>query len=331
MTEPAAGKHTDIPWEERPETSTDVVWRYSGNPIIPRDLIPTSNSIFNGAVVPFEQGFAGVFRVDDHRRQMQLHSGRSADGVNWELEHERIRFIPAGERISEILRFEYGYDPRVCCIDDRYYITWCNGYHGPTIGVAYTDDFESFYQLENAFLPFNRNGVLFPRRINGNFAMLSRPSDNGHTPFGDIYYSESPDLIHWGRHRYVMGTTTGWQSTKIGAGPTPIETTEGWLLIYHGVLTSCNGFVYSFGAALLDRDEPWRVLHRGEPYLLAPHALYEQVGDVPNVAFPCAALADADTGRLAIYYGGADTVVCLAFAYIDEIIEFIKSHPVQPA
>ena len=147
--------------------------------------------------------------------------------------------------------------------------------------------------MENAFLPFNRNGVLFPRKINGNYAMLSRPSDNGHTPFGDIYYSESPDMTHWGRHRYVMGTAGGWQSTKIGAGPIPIETTEGWLLIYHGVLTSCNGFVYSFGAALLDLDQPWKVIARGEPYLLAPQAPYERVGDVPNVAFPCAALVDA--------------------------------------
>jgi beta-1,4-mannooligosaccharide/beta-1,4-mannosyl-N-acetylglucosamine phosphorylase len=107
--------------------------------------------------------------------------------------------------------------------------------------------------------------------------MLSRPSDNGHTPFGDIFYSQSPDLIHWGRHRFVMGTAGGWQSTKIGAGPVPIETDEGWLLIYHGVLTSCNGFVYSFGAALLDLDEPWKVRYRAAPYLLSPQTLYECV------------------------------------------------------
>jgi beta-1,4-mannooligosaccharide/beta-1,4-mannosyl-N-acetylglucosamine phosphorylase len=168
--------------------------------------------------------------------------------------------------------------------------------------------------------------VLFPRKINGKYAMFNRPSDNGHTPFGDIYYSESPDLVHWGRHRFVMGASNGWQATKIGAGPTPIETREGWLLFYHGVLTSCNGVVYSFGAALLDLDQPWKVIYRGEPYLLAPQAPYERTGDVPNVAFPCAALADAATGRLAIYYGGADTVVCLAFAHVDEVIKFIKSN-----
>ncbi len=220
----------------------------------------------------------------------------------------------------------YGYDPRVCWLEDRYYITWCNGYHGPTIGVGYTYDFKTFYQMENAFLPYNRNGVLFPRKINGKFAMLSRPSDTGHTPFGDIFYSESPDLIHWGHHRHVMSPTGGWQATKIGAGSIPIETSEGWLLIYHGVLTSCNGFVYSFGAALLDPEKPWKVIYRTRPYLLNPREYYECVGDVPNVTFPCAALYDPPTGRMAIYYGGADTVTCLAFAKADELIDFIKEN-----
>jgi beta-1,4-mannooligosaccharide/beta-1,4-mannosyl-N-acetylglucosamine phosphorylase len=316
----------NIPWEEKPKGYHDVVWRSSLNPIIPRDLIPSSNSIFNSAVVPFEGEFAGVFRCDDKRRSMQIHNGKSKDGIHWEIENGRIEFIPANAEIGQF-KFEYGYDPRVCWIEDRYYVTWCNGYHGqPTIGVGYTYDFCKFYQLENAFLPHNRNGVLFPRRINGKYAMLSRPSDRGHTPFGDIYYSQSPDMCHWGCHRYVMGTTGGWQSTKIGAGPIPIETTEGWLMIYHGVLTSCNGFVYSMGAALLDIDKPWQVLYRTAPYILSPQELYECVGDVPNVAFPCAALVDAPTGRLAIYYGGADTVTCLAFAQVDELIEFITSN-----
>lgn len=316
----------NIPWEERPQGCSDVVWRYSQNPVIPRNLIPVANSIFNSAIVPYQDGFAGVFRCDDRARRMQIHSGKSRDALTWTIAPERIEFVPEHERVNDINQFEFGYDPRVCWIEDRYYVTWCNGYHGPTIGVGYTYDFETFYQLENAFIPFNRNGVLFPRTINGKFAMLSRPSDNGHTPFGTIFYSESPDMTHWGCHRWVMDPTSGWQSTKIGAGPTPIETNEGWLLIYHGVLTSCNGFVYSMGAALLDIDQPWKVMYRTEPYLLAPWEPYECIGDVPNVAFPCAALADAETGRIAIYYGGADTVTCLAFAQVDELIAYVKAH-----
>jgi beta-1,4-mannooligosaccharide/beta-1,4-mannosyl-N-acetylglucosamine phosphorylase len=166
--------------------------------------------------------------------------------------------------------------------------------------------------------------VLFPRKINDNYVMLSRPSDNGHTPFGEIFLSHSPDMIHWGRHRHVMKPEAPWELTKIGSGPIPIETDEGWLLFYHGVLTSCNGFVYSFSAALLDLDEPWKVRYRARPYLISPWKNYECVGDVPNVTFPCAALHDEETGRLAIYYGAADTVTALAFGYVDEVIDFVK-------
>ena len=310
-----------LPWEQRPRGSSSVVWRYSRNPIISRDLLPTSNSIFNSAIVRFDDGYAGVFRCDDHTRAMRLHRGFSRDGLSWELDPEPIHFLCDDHELS---RFVYGYDPRVVFLEDRFYVTWCNWYHGPTIGLAWTHDFESFHQLENAFLPFNRNGVLFPRLIDGRFAMLSRPSDNGHTPFGDIFYSESPDLRFWGRHRHVLGPVpNSWGSTKVGTGPVPLETPEGWLLVYHGVLTSCNGFVYSAGIALLDLDEPWRVVARAKPYVLSPQAPYECVGDVPNVVFPTSMVVD-DAGRLALYYGAADTVVALAFAYVDDLVEFAK-------
>ncbi len=313
----------NMPWQERPAGNTEPLWRYDANPVIPRNLIPCANSIFNSAVVPFEGKFAGVFRVDDRARNMRIHAGFSDDALKWNIDHEPIQFQCDD---PEIGTFVYGYDPRVAWIEDRYYVTWCNGYHGPTIGVAFTYDFKTFHQLENAFLPFNRNGVMFPRKINDKYVMLSRPSDNGHTPFGDIFLSESPDMIHWGKHRHVMATAGGWQSTKIGAGPIPVETSEGWLMIYHGVLTSCNGFVYSMGAALLDLDEPWKVLYRTEPYLLSPQTQYECVGDVPNVAFPCAALTDAASGRIAVYYGGADTVTAVAFGRVDGIIDFVKDN-----
>jgi beta-1,4-mannooligosaccharide/beta-1,4-mannosyl-N-acetylglucosamine phosphorylase len=311
----------NIPWENRPAGNSEVVWRYSRNPIIPRDLIPSSNSIFNSAVVPFKGKFAGVFRCDDKARNMNVHRGFSQDGINWKLDDAVIKWIYTD---PECGFSNYKYDPRVCWIEDRYYIMWCNGFHGPTIGIGYTTDFEEFHFLENALLPYNRNGVPFPRKINDKYIMLSRPSDNGHTPFGDIYLSMSPDMVHWGEHRYVMGTKGGWQATKVGAGPVPIETPEGWLLFYHGVLTSCNGFVYSFGAALLDLDKPWKVIYRGSTYLLSPQAYYECVGDVPNVAFPCASLYDPPTGRIAIYYGGADTVTGLAFCKMDEVLDFLK-------
>lgn len=310
----------NIPWEER--YGNNVLWRSHLNPIIKRDVLADSNSVLNSAAIPFKDGFAGVFRVDNKEREMRLHRGFSDDGINWNIDPKPLELIDKNGK-STVVK---GYDPRVVKLEDTYYICYCNCIDGPTVAIGYTKDFESFYDLGNSFLPFNRNGVLFPRKIGGEYAMLSRPSDNGHTPFGDIYYSESTNLEHWGHHKRVMGTIGGWQQLKIGAGPAPIETSEGWLLIYHGVLLSCNGYVYSAGAALLDIDKPWKVKYRTKPYILAPTEIYEQVGDVPNVVFPCTALCDGETGRMTIYYGGADTVVCMAHTTADELIDFIKEH-----
>lgn len=318
-----------MPWQDKPAGLNAPVWRYSANPIIQRHAIPNANSVFNSAVIPFKDGYAGVFRCDSRSVSMDIFAGFSDNGIDWTINHEPITF----EGDPEVTKREYRYDPRVCQIGDKYYITWCNGYHGPTIGIAYTYDFVTFHQLENAFLPYNRNGVLFPRLIDGHYAMLSRPSDTGHTPFGDIFYSVSPDLTFWGKHRYVMGTVNGdasaWQSKKIGPGPVPIETDEGWLLIYHGVINTCNGFVYRIGVALLDLDQPWKVIGRSRNYILGPEELYECVGDVPNVTFPCAALTDAATGRIAIYYGCADTVTGVAFTTVDELLGYMREYPLE--
>ncbi|MCK4980519.1 MAG: glycosidase, partial [Candidatus Delongbacteria bacterium] len=121
----------NMPWGNKPENYNGHVWRYSNNPVIPRDLLKNSNSIFNSAVVPFKNGFAGVFRCDNRARQMRIHTGFSKDGINWNIDEEPIKFISKGKDIGN---FEYAYDPRVTKIDDKYYVTWCNGYHGPTIG-----------------------------------------------------------------------------------------------------------------------------------------------------------------------------------------------------
>ncbi|MCR5208286.1 MAG: glycoside hydrolase family 130 protein [Eubacterium sp.] len=302
----------NLPWQDKPEGYLYPVWRYTDNPIITRDDLFFANSIFNSAVVPFGDGFAGVFRVDDRTRYHTIVTGYSKDAIHWELD-DKVIF--------------YGYDPRICEIDGKYILTWVNlTPEGTTIGVAYTEDFKSWTQLEDATYPVARNGVLFPRKINGEYMLLVRPCDRGHTPYGDIFIQQSKDLEYWGKYRFVMKPEQNWEKTKIGAGPTPIETDEGWLLFYHGVLTSCNGFTYSMGAAILDRDEPWKVLHRADSFLLAPHELYETVGDVPNVVFPCAALADADSGRIAIYYGAADTTVALAFTTVDEVCDYIHKH-----
>jgi len=320
----------NMPWEERPAGCKQVLWRYSKNPII--DWNPTADvaRVFNSAVVPYGDGFVGVFRADHTDITMHLHFGKSKDGLNWELDEDEIKWV---NEDGTPFQPSYGYDPRLTKIGDEYYIMWCTGLAmQPTIGLGKTKDFKTFVRLENAFLPCNRNGVLFPRKIGGRYVLLSRPSDTGHTPFGDIYLSESPDMKFWGMHRKVMGTKgASWQALKIGAGPIPIETSEGWLMIYHGVVYTCNGFVYSIGSAILDLENPSKVLYRAKNYLLTPEATYETAGFVPNVCFPCAALCDAPTGRLAIYYGAADTYTGVAFSTVEDIIAFTKErNDLQP-
>lgn len=315
----------NMPWQEKPEGFEGVVWRHNNNPII--DWNPTKKSarIFNSAVLPYEDGFIGVFRADHKNGRPQLHLGRSTDALNWDIEDEEIHWV---DEQGNDYQPSYAYDPRLVKIDDTYYIVWCCDFGGAALGLGMTKDFKTFVRLENPFIPFNRNGVLLPRKVNDKFLLLSRPSDSGHTPFGDIFLSESPDLVHWGRHRRVMtkGGQGWWQGTKIGSGATPIETSEGWLMFYHGVSGTCNGFVYSMGAAILDKDNPSKVLYRTRDYLLTPEKEYEITGFVPNVAFPCATLQDPETGRIAIYYGAADTYVAVAYAQVDELVKYIKEN-----
>lgn len=314
----------NLPWEQRPAGCDDVLWRFSGNPILDWNPTPSTARIYNSAVVAFGDGFAGVFRADHRTGTSALHAGFSPDGVHWTIDDEVITWR---DEQGEAYQPTYAYDPRVVRIGDRFYVCWCVEFGGAALGLGYTDDFRTFVRLENPVTPFNRNGVLFPRRIGGTYRLLTRPSDSGHTPFGDIYVSQSPDLEFWGRHRRVMTRDPRfwWQSVKIGAGPVPLETTVGWLLLYHGVSGTANGFVYSMGGALLDLDEPSRVLHRTSSYLLTPELPYETAGFVPNVIFPCATLADGATGRIAIYYGAADTTSAIAFCHVDELVERIRA------
>jgi beta-1,4-mannooligosaccharide/beta-1,4-mannosyl-N-acetylglucosamine phosphorylase len=315
----------NIPWEEKPSGGREVLWRYSRNPILDWNPIPKAARIFNSAILPHQGAFVGVFRADQRNGRATLFFGRSRDGLAWEIGPDPISWVnEAGEPNPT----SYAYDPRLVRLDDDHYIVWCDDMHGASIGLGKTRDFKTFVRMPNPLMPFNRNGVLFPRKVLGKYLLLSRPSDSGHTPFGDIFLSESPDLVHWGNHRFVMGKggQGWWQGVKIGAGPIPIETTEGWLLFYHGVSTTCNGFVYSFGAAILDLENPSRVLYRTADYLLTPEKPYETTGFVPNVVFPCANLYDADTGRIAVYYGAADTCTAVAFTRVDELVDYIRKN-----
>ena len=307
------GALPNMPWQEKPASCSAPVWRYTENPVIGRNPLPGVARIFNSAVVPYQGAYIGVFRGEQVNGIPYIYLGRSADGIHWDFDKDKIPFVnEKGEPFMPV----YAYDPRLVEIEGTYYIIWCQDFYGASIGMAKTTDFKTFTRIENPFIPFNRNAVLFPRKIGGYYTLLSRPSD-----------SQSPDMEFWGRHRHVMSKGSNWwESVKIGGGAAPIETSEGWLLFYHGVTGTCNGFVYSIGGAILDRDEPSKVLYRCGNFLLTPETDYEERGFVPNVCFPCATLQDADTGRIAIYYGCADSYVGMAFTTVDEVVQYIKNN-----
>ena len=316
----------NMPWQDKPENEVlaGPLWRYSENPIINRNPIPGVARIFNSAVMPYEGAFIGVFRGEQTDGIPHIYLGRSQDGIHWDFEKDKIPFV---DEEGNSFISAYAYDPRLVKVEDTYYIIWCQDFYGAAIGMAKTQDFKKFVRVESPFIPFNRNAVLFPRRVNGNYIMMSRPSDSGHTPFGDIFISQSPDMTFWGMHRHVMSRGSNWwESLKIGGGAAPIETSEGWLLFYHGVSGTCNGYVYSIGGAILDIDNPSVVKYRCKNFLLTPEKWYEERGFVPNVTFPCATIHDPETGRIAIYYGAADSYVGLAFGDLDEIVDYIKDN-----
>ena len=315
----------NMPWEDCPKNFDGPIWRYSKNPIIDRHPVENVSRVFNSAPVPFNDEYIGIFRGDNVDDIPHLYVGHSKDGIHFNIEKEQIHFVnEKGEKVPDT---NYQYDPRVIPFEDHFFIVWCDDFCGPTIAIAKTYDFKTFVKYDTPFLPYNRNGVLFPRKINDSYLMLSRPSDSGHTAFGDIFLSESKDLTYWGKHRNVMQRGYEWWcALKVGAGPVPIELDDGWLVFIHGVNRTCNGYVYSIGAIILDKDDPSKVKYRCKNFLMTPEEHYETCGFVPNVIFPTSALVDEKTGRIAIYYGSSDTYTCLAFTTVDRVVKYIKEN-----
>lgn len=174
----------NLPWEEKPTGCTDVVWRYGQNPIIPRDLIHSSNSIFNSAVVPFQDGFVGVFRCDNKKREMNLHCGRSADGIHWEIDDAPIEWVSDD---ASIARFQYRYDPRVVWLEDRYYVTWCNGYHGPTSGSAIRMISKPSTSWKTPYCPTTVTVCFSPEKSTASTSCSAAPA-TGDIPLLGIYF-----------------------------------------------------------------------------------------------------------------------------------------------
>ena len=187
---------------------------------------------------------------------------------------------------------------------------------GPAVFLATTEDFRSVERHGIVRHPEDKNAALLPHRIDGRWVLLHRPKTQFGGAHGEILLSRSDDLVSWSTPEQVLQPRDGawWDSLRIGIGPPPLRTEHGWLLVYHGVKETVGGDIYRVGLALLDLDEPTRVLRRLPGWILAPLAPYERSGDVPNVVFPCGLLHDAASDELRLYYGAADSSICLASA-----------------
>jgi len=304
--------------------------RHSGNPILTAEDWPYPvNVVFNPAAARLDGETVLVARVEDLTGISHLSVARSANGLDGWVVDAMPLLAPEADIASEQWGFE---DPRVVWIAEleRWVIT-CTSYGpaGPAVYLATTVDFRTIERHGIVRQPEDKNAALLPYRIDGRWVMLHRPKTEYGGARGEILLSRSEDLVSWSAPEQVMQPRAGawWDSGRIGIGPPPLRTEQGWLLVYHGVKQTVTGDLYRVGLALLDLDEPTRVLHRLPEWILGPLAAYERVGDVPNVVFPCGLVHDAKTGEIRLYYGAADSCICLATAQLSELLDAVLAAP----
>ncbi len=292
------------------------------NPILTaRDWPYLAHAVFNPGATLIDGETLLLARVEDMRGFSHLTVARSADGkTGW-----RVDDRPAHVADPAFDEEEFGVeDPRIVWLDPlgAYAVTYTSFVHGETvISLATTKDFETFERLGRLLPPEDKDAALLPKLTNGLFALIHRPIIRGEA---HMWISFSPDLKYWGDHRLLLATrAASWDVHRVGLGSPPIETEEGWLIIYHGVRRTASGSLYRAGLALLDLEEPWRVIRRSKDWVFGPRAYYEMVGDVPGVVFPNGAVVDTEARELRVYYGAADTVVALATADFDEVMEYL--------
>ena len=257
-----------------------------------------------------------VYRGVDYLSTMShLRIARSRDGIHFTVDPSPFLFPSSEEDIYGIE------DARITEIEDTYHINYtCVCRNSWATALAETRDFTSVERKGIIFCPENKDVSIFPEQINGRYCALHRPNNSGFGTPG-IWYAESPDLIHWGRHRSVLDARqTRWESMKIGSGGPSIKTSEGWLQIYHG---KGDAQVYSLFAVLFDLREPWRVLKRGSVPILTPEANYETSGFFPNVIFTNGQVVGKN-GHILLYYGASDETVCLAETSIEEVLSTLR-------
>jgi len=305
--------------------------RHPDNPIISVDDLPyPANSVFNAGATRMGDEVVLLLRVEDRRGISHLTTARSSDGVSrWRIDQEPTLAPSAQTHPEEIWGIE---DPRITYLEGKK--LWAVTYTafsqaGPLVSLATTTDFRSFQRYGPILPPENKDAALFPVRFKERWAMIHRPVSTFPAGAAHIWICFSPDLKHWGDHRLLIPARKGgwWDANKIGLSPPPLKTPQGWLILYHGVRTTVSGSIYRLGLALLDGDDPCRVLARSDEWVFSPREDYEVFGDVDKVVFPCGWILDGED--VFLYYGGADTCLCLATARLSELLAWLNEHNVH--
>ncbi len=305
------------------------IQRYEKNPILTKEDIPYPvETVHNAGVAKFNGKYIMLFRSHRASGRSIIGIAESNDGFNFTSREEPF-MTPSKEAIfSEYEEFGVE-DPRITPLEGVYYITYsAYSKHGVRIGLARTEDFESVERFAFITQADYRNTVIFPEQINGKYVKLDRPHSDI-SPWS-IWISYSPDLRYWGDSRVVMKPVTyHWDEMKIGPGAVPIRTKKGWLSIYHGVFPTMDGCVYRLGAALHKLNDPATVLGVSDQWILQPEDPWEVTGYVHNVVFSCAAVPE-DDGTLKLYWGGADKVMCVGTAVINDLVNLCLTDSRDP-
>lgn len=306
-----------------------LLTRYGAAPILTADDWPYPvHAVFNPGVTRLADGTTLLLcRVEDFRGHSHLCAARSANGIdNWVIDPTPTLSPDPEEFPEETWGIE---DPRITYVEElgRYviaYTAFSKG--GPGVALATTADFRTFERIGLVMQPEDKDAAMLPRRIDGNFALIHRPTTESGA---HIWISYSPDLCNWGHHRLALLARKGawWDANKIGLSPPLIETPRGWLMIYHGVRQTAAGCLYRLGLALFDLEHPDICIARGDSWIFGPETTYERFGDVGNVAFPCGYTVGDDGDTLNLYYGAADTCIALATGSLKEMLAWLDEHP----
>jgi len=307
-----------------------IIRRYIKNPILTKDDIPYPvHTVHNAGMTKFSESYVMIFRSHLDNGRSILGIAESKDGYKFKVRSEPFMVAQKEGIFGEYE--EYGIeDPRITFIGGEYFITYsAYSRHGVRIGLAKTVDFESVERIALITQADMRNVVIFPQKFNGLYARLDRPHSEI-SPWS-IWISYSPDLVYWGNSRLIMKPLKyHWDEMKIGPGATPFKTEKnGWLHIYHGVFNTMAGAVYRLGVALHDLEDPSIIKGVSDKWILEPDDPWERTGYVPNVVFTCGAVPEND-GTVKIYWGAADTVMCMGEANIDELVELCLKYPRKP-